>query len=194
MIARLAHYTRILGLPGLFGSVAGKLSGRLHTISFRPDNLPHPIYVRVPSSDVDAYDQIFLQAQYQFDVKQSPRVIIDAGANVGLAAIYFAHRFPTARIFAIECEASNFEILKRNVSPYPSIVPIQAALWDHDGEIAIVDPGLGKWGFMTATKEESTSSASCVHLEDRHRGRGARGLQRVGRVDRTGRHRHRRTP
>ncbi|HWH85106.1 MAG TPA: FkbM family methyltransferase [Burkholderiaceae bacterium] len=162
MIHRLVRYLRILGLPGLVAAVGGKLSGRPRTIAFDVPALSRPIFMRVPSSDVDVYEQVFLDTEYRFDVKQDPRVIIDAGANIGLASIYFANRFPAARIYAIECEASNFRLLERNAAQYPNIVPIHAALWDQDGEIEIVDPGLGEWGFMTATKNEGSRASALV--------------------------------
>jgi FkbM family methyltransferase len=40
-------------------------------------------------------------------------------------------------------------MFRRNVTPYPNIVPIQAALWSHDGTIAILSPGRGEWFFVT---------------------------------------------
>lgn len=38
----------------------------------------------------------------------SPRFIVDAGANIGLAAVYFTNRFKDATIVSIEPEQSNF--------------------------------------------------------------------------------------
>jgi FkbM family methyltransferase len=98
---------------------------------------------------------VFLLQEYDFDVSRAPRTIVDAGANIGLASIYFANRYPDAKIIAIEAERSNFEVLQRNVSPYANIVPVHAALWSENGSIDLVDPGLGKWGFMTQRADGS---------------------------------------
>ena len=67
-----------------------------------------------------------------------------------------------AKIIAIEPEQSNFELLKENTSPYPNIIPVQAALWNRNEEINLVDPGLGKWGFMTDEKKPSGKSPDNV--------------------------------
>ena len=71
-----------------------------------------------------------------------------------MASIYFTHRYPEAKIIAIEPEASNFAVLVKNVQPYPTIIPIHAALWNRDGEISVSEPDpstgfSGKWGFVT---------------------------------------------
>jgi FkbM family methyltransferase len=71
-----------------------------------------------------------------------------------MASIYFARRYPDAKIFAIEPEPSNFAVLVRNVRPYPTITPIQAALWNRDGQIYVTGPDpasgcRGDWAFVT---------------------------------------------
>jgi len=71
-----------------------------------------------------------------------------------MCSIYFTHRYPEAKIIAIEPEASNFAVLLKNVQPYPKIIPIHAALWNQDGEISVSEPDpstgvSGKWGFVT---------------------------------------------
>ena len=60
--------------------------------------------------------------EYDFAVDR-PSVIIDAGANIGLASIWFASKFPEARILAIEPEKSNYELLVRNVEPLHHVTP-----------------------------------------------------------------------
>jgi len=155
MLNALPLYFRVLGAKGVAAGMIGKLSGQPRIVAIRAirgDGLLSPIFLRVPSTDAAAYEQIFLQGEYDFEVARPPAVIVDAGANIGLASIYFAIRYPSALILAIECEKSNFEILKLNVKQYGNVIPIQAALWKSDGELRIVDPGLGKWGFMTAEK------------------------------------------
>jgi len=121
-------------------------------------DLHTPVYIRVPSSDHATYHQIFEQREYDFSVRRNPRVIVDAGANVGLAAVLFANRYPDARIFAIEPDTSNFQLLKRNVAPYPQITPLHAALWDKDEAVNVIDEGYGEWGFMTERAHEKATS------------------------------------
>ena len=72
---------------------------------------------------------------------------MDAGANIGLASILFANRFPQAKIFAIEPEHDNFNLLADNVCTYDNIVPLHAALWGENATIHLTDPGDGAWGF-----------------------------------------------
>ncbi len=179
MLDRLNHYARVLGAQGLLAALHGKLTGRPRLIAYRRKGLPHPLLLRVPSTDVDAYRQIFLEEQYSFAVTRAPRVIIDAGANVGLASIYFANRFPTARIFAIECERSNFDLLTANARPYANVIPIHAALWNVDGEIRVVDPGLGHWGFMTTARSPDDPPSSTVRAVTLDTVRREHGIDRI---------------
>jgi FkbM family methyltransferase len=54
--------------------------------------------------------------------------IIDAGANVGYTAIWFAERYPSSQIIAVEPDMENFEILCRNVAHESRITPVRAAI------------------------------------------------------------------
>src|SRR5690349_22538922 len=67
----------------------------------------HDLYIRNHTSDVQAFEQIFLAEDYNFALTNvSPRLIVDAGANVGYASIYFANKFPNATILAVEPETN----------------------------------------------------------------------------------------
>jgi FkbM family methyltransferase len=165
---RLRHYYRRAGLRGVSAAVRARAA---HTESLVEINLPRlsaSFRVRIPSSDLDVVDQIFVHHEYEFDVRFAPRAIVDAGANTGIASIYFANRFPSAKILAIEPEESNFRLLRHNTAPYPNVVPIHAALWHESGKINLVDPALGKWGFMTEAGNASGAPLghSFVHTVD----------------------------
>jgi FkbM family methyltransferase len=149
---RLRSYYRMFGYRGLFFAARTELTRRPAEIEVRVPGATAPVALRLNTSDVDTYQQVFLDAEYAFDMCQPPELIVDAGANIGLASIYFATQYPKARIVAIEPEDSNFELLVRNTKPYPLIVPIQAALWRDDTPLSLIDPGLGKWGFQTRSK------------------------------------------
>jgi FkbM family methyltransferase len=141
-------YLNTLGWPGLLTVVKARTLKRVLLFEVTHPEVKYPFNLRIPSSDMFTYEQVFLNTEYDFLAQTPPSVIVDAGANIGLASIYFANRFPDARIIAIEAEASNFSLLERNVAPYPNVTPVHAALWDRPGEITLYDPGLGKWGFM----------------------------------------------
>jgi FkbM family methyltransferase len=83
-------------------------------------------------------------------------VIFDIGANVGYASVYFATRFPRARIIAVEPEASNFALLERNTAAFPNVTPVHAALWPHAARLAIGNPNDDSWAFQV---NESAGSA-----------------------------------
>jgi FkbM family methyltransferase len=101
------------------------------------------------TTDVSVLTDILLKAEYGLELPTPPRVIIDAGANIGMASVFFANKYPEARIIAIEPEASNFQLLRKNTSFYPNITCVEGALWKTDAPVNLSDPGGGHWGFQT---------------------------------------------
>jgi len=59
--------------------------------------------------------EIFTQDAYYTEFDTTEPVIIDAGAHIGLASLYFKKLYPKARIWAVEPLLETFTILKRNV-------------------------------------------------------------------------------
>ena len=94
------------------------------------------VEVRGQSTDREVLLEIFGAETWElpFEPARKPRWVIDAGANVGYASIYFARKFPTAMVIALEPEPNNFSQLVRNTSIIPNIRPVQAALWSADCE------------------------------------------------------------
>jgi hypothetical protein len=43
------------------------------------------------------FEQIFYTKEYDINVPFEPKIIIDLGANVGFASVYFANRFPARK-------------------------------------------------------------------------------------------------
>jgi len=163
MLRSLRTYLSAVGFIGLLVAIKASVTGSTVFFKLKRRDCKHAFRLRIPSSDVPAYKQVFIKKEYDFLVETQPAVIVDAGANIGLASIYFANKYPGAKIIALEPEQSNFELLKENVAPYPNIIPVQAALWHQNQELNVIDPGLGKWGFMTETKGclESIPGSTC---------------------------------
>ena len=138
--ARAFKLLRRLG-PLASASALWQHLGDKALIRLRVPGLPHPLFARKHTSDGAVFDQVFLQRTYLFDLPNpNPALIIDAGANVGYTSVFFANRYPSARILAIEPEPSNFAVLAQNVAPYPNIEPIQAALWKEHTFLKIDNP------------------------------------------------------
>jgi FkbM family methyltransferase len=116
------------------------------------DTYAFPIFVRNDTSDIGIFRSIIENGKYDFIVDKEPNVIIDAGANIGLSTIFFANKYPNAKIIAIEPEESNYRLLKKNTEFYNNIFLIKAALWDSVREIYLFDTGLDKDGFMVGEK------------------------------------------
>lgn len=115
----------------------------------RVEGIRTPIAVREGTSDEPLVQSIFIRQEYAMDWMKPPAFIIDAGANVGYSAVFFANRWPQAQILAIEPESSNFEMLEYNTRDYSNIVRLQAGLSNRDGWLSVNDVGLEHWGFMT---------------------------------------------
>jgi len=146
-------YHDLAGLRGVLSISALRLFGFPKEIVARSPALSAPVRLRMRTTDLDVYREV-IRGQYDLDLPFRPKVIVDAGANIGVTSIYFATKYPQTRIVAIEPERSNFEVLARNVRRYPSIIPVHAALWSRDGEIAVSNrnssTGAGEcWAFVT---------------------------------------------
>lgn len=58
----------------------------------------------------------------------SVKTVVDCGANIGMSALYFASRYPSARIISIEPDPANFELLVHNTRDEPRIAAVRAAV------------------------------------------------------------------
>src|SRR4051812_42045539 len=74
--------------------------------------LKYPLHLRgqYNRGDLQIFAQIFWWKQYNISVPFDPRFIVDLGANIGLASVYFADRFRDATIIALEPENDNYDM------------------------------------------------------------------------------------
>jgi FkbM family methyltransferase len=88
-------------------------------------------------------------------------LIIDAGANIGATAVYFAKQCPDALIIAIEPEPYNFQLLKENTRQL-SVIPLACGLAATATRLRVVDPGEGEWGFRTVAVNDTDTTTGAV--------------------------------
>jgi FkbM family methyltransferase len=81
---------------------------------------------------------LFAEGAYPCEGLSGVRTIIDAGANVGLASLFFLRAFPEARVIAIESDPVNLAAAETNLKPYASQVTLlHAALWPTEGRLTV---------------------------------------------------------
>lgn len=115
--------------------------------------------------DIKVLEQIFTQEDYALRkltrfpdilrkykeiIAHSKALILDCGANIGAASVYFSTQFPEAEIISIEPEPNNLLICKKNTSNFKNIRTLQAAVGSNCQQGEILDPGEGNWGFRVA--------------------------------------------
>jgi FkbM family methyltransferase len=159
-LLKARHYHRALGVKGVLLFAWSKLS-RTHPIHHvAVQGIVHSVALRIGTTDVSVFRQVLQECQYDVALPFRPASIVDAGANIGLASVFFANKYPSAEIIAIEPDESNFKVLVMNVQKYRNITPIKGALANHHGEVKLVDVGMGHHGFRTLPTSEPARVAS----------------------------------
>lgn len=112
------------------------------------------INVRRGTSDVGVFNTVFISEFYHsYPLEKilphyNPGFIIDAGANIGLSAMYFSKKYPAAKVIAIEPEKSNYDILLSNIGDnYPKAASENKALWFKNTKLSLFDPNVDKYAF-----------------------------------------------
>jgi len=169
IILRYIYILKNFGIAGLKLNLEMKFSKKveLKTKLKKHNNL---IYLRRKSSDFEVFRQIFRNEEYNFEYSQflgrSPKFIIDCGANVGLASLFFGQKFSDATIIAVEPEKNNFGMLQKNTSCNSRIIPINKGIWKNTNELDVIDQNLGEWGFVA--KESNTNSKNKIQAVTIH--------------------------
>jgi FkbM family methyltransferase len=106
---------------------------------------------------------IFVTRSLDFvSVSSAPR-ILDCGANVGLASLFFKRRYPRARITAYEADPALFAILDGNLTANGAgdIERVHAALWTSSGRLAFRCDG-GDSGMIASLRGAVTGEPRTV--------------------------------
>jgi FkbM family methyltransferase len=148
-------YYRLFGARGVVLALKARALNKAVEIAVSVRGIQHPVHLRLRTSDVSVFRQVLVTREYESPFRLSPRVIIDAGANIGLTSVFYANQYPESSIVAIEPEASNFQMLRKNTAPYKNVRAIHAALWKDNREIDLMDPNSGHYGFRTLEQQKT---------------------------------------
>jgi len=110
-----------------------------------------------------------LMLGYNFKTKLNydPKVIVDCGANIGLASIYFKSRFPDSKIVAIEPEKNNFDLMKKNLDAYENVICENIGVWNKEAFVGVKSADSTDWGFSFQEVDEGTAgSVKALSIRD----------------------------
>ena len=84
--------------------------------ALRFNNKKRTIFLRTYAGDLDIFYEIFYKKAYAFSFSKNAEMIMDAGANIGLATIYFLNQFPDCKVISVEPDPTNVEVFKKNLA------------------------------------------------------------------------------
>jgi FkbM family methyltransferase len=135
--------------------------------------------MRKDQSDVDVVRQIFIEKEYDTKIYPEPHrrivkryseilnegkrpIIVDAGANIGAATIWFGTKYPEAKIIAIEPDENNLDVLRLNCGLNDRIAIVAGGV-GATGGFAMIQAATQGWATRV---ERSTSGAPIISMNE----------------------------
>src|SRR5262249_31361716 len=101
-IASAVKHFELFGTRGVLRRALISVPGVNTEFKVPIPNSPHSVILRLGTSDVAAFEHVFVHQEYDISIVGAPSIIVDAGANVGMSAVYFSLRYPCAQVLAVE--------------------------------------------------------------------------------------------
>lgn len=148
-LVRFRKYICVLHLrDAMLAATVQSRKGPLLTLKLRDSDTS--VWLRPGTSDFAVFMKVFVEEEYLLPYTIQPKTIVDAGANTGLATVYFALKYPDARIFSIEPEKSNFELCRKNTRSLLNVESVEAALWNRETMLTLKNAEEEPWAFQFA--------------------------------------------
>lgn len=114
---------------------------RAALMRIHPRGVLHPLWVRRGSSDMDTFQQIFVDKELAcLDDLHAVSFVVDCGANAGYASAYLLSRHRNCQILAVEPDPGNFELLRKNLAPYGERARVlKAGVWSRNTSLRIAE-------------------------------------------------------
>jgi FkbM family methyltransferase len=152
-------YAGELGIFSFWSYLWQRLVLRRKILRIAVSGLYEPVCIRNQPADHALFTQLFINKEYEVALDEPVKRIIDCGANIGLASLYFLRQYPAASITCIEPDPMNFFMLQLNTRSYKNIHCLQKAVWNEAVPLHIHGYSRGPAGLMvqqTDEKQEDT--------------------------------------
>lgn len=137
---------------------------------YRPDSI----------GDVGVMKQIFEQKDYALshwpqgnDIiellgllheRQRLSLIVDMGSNIGASSVFFGASYPGAKLICVEPDPANADLLMKNMAGLNYSL-FRGAISNRPGQLSLLDPGHGDWGFRTAPIDLRDTASIAIEAE-----------------------------
>lgn len=120
-------------------------------------------FISSPSSAVNASRDLIIRRLYDFNFPTKNPKILDLGANFGVAALFWKHRFPSAEIHCFEPDSEIIEIARKNISMngMSDVHFYNSCAWVEDGQLTFKS----EWGEGGAISTEGNIVVNCIDLK-----------------------------
>ena len=117
-------------LEAAAGSVPRYTPGRIHVLGY---DLEYADLL----SFCPQFHEIFVTRGLEFRTSSASPRILDCGANIGAASLFFKRRYPGARITAYEADPDLCAMTRRNLAQNGAgdVEVVQAAVWTSNGQV-----------------------------------------------------------
>jgi FkbM family methyltransferase len=124
--------------------------------------------IRMRESDVFVLEEILLERQYELQTRlRSAPTIIDAGANIGISALWFLAQYPGATLHALEPEPENVRLLRANLGALSQVSVEAAAVGATTSTVMLRRASHGALHSLKSdAPAEGSISVRCVTLND----------------------------
>lgn len=138
--------------------------------------------VRLHESDLSVVNQVFIDGDYDFShysqnewiqkryedlcASGATPVIIDAGANIGIATLWFAKKYPKAQVVAIEPDPENAECCRRNTRGLANVLVVEAAVGSKPGKAALANIWNVSWAVQTQRSDDNGAGVPIQSISD----------------------------
>ena len=119
--------------------------------------------VRSHSSDLEVLDELLISHDYDPLLEllpESPRTIVDLGANVGLVGRWMLTRYPKARLVAVEPQPENVEVLRENLARFANATVVPTAIGATEREVTLHAAIAGHYARFTMVGEPPKDAVS----------------------------------
>lgn len=134
-------------------------------ISVRVNGCKGFCYLRLSTTDVRVFKQVFINNEYDIDLDITPARIVDLGGNIGLVTLYYLLKYGDVEIDVVEPNPDNYAVLEKNLSLFPSVRMHKKAAVCCNGDYYAHNSDKGYWAAYVDHNPRNGEKVDTINVE-----------------------------